>query len=164
MTPRQLCAAFIEDDGPPQDPIRPGLSYRQAFGDCAARLWRVPELLAHAAAGRAFARRWWLEALERLGQALPVGLFSNAPPQARLHGMFSIPGRSDDVRELKRRLVSVATDVDSGTAAPFCQPGWDTVAISQAMAARATLPGRFPPVPIKGPEGSTGPAGRRWLT
>jgi len=58
VTLRKLCVAFIEDDGPPQDPIRPGLPYRQAFGDCAAHLQRVPALLAHAATDHASGRRW----------------------------------------------------------------------------------------------------------
>jgi predicted acylesterase/phospholipase RssA len=47
-------------------------------------------------------------------------------------------------------LVLVATDLDSGATAPFGQPGWDHVPISQAVAASAALPGLFPPVPIDG--------------
>jgi predicted acylesterase/phospholipase RssA len=46
--------------------------------------------------------------------------------------------------------VLVATDLDSGTAAPFGMPGWDEVPISQAVAASAALPGLFPPVPVNG--------------
>ncbi|MBL8325310.1 MAG: patatin-like phospholipase family protein [Rubrivivax sp.] len=156
MTPRQLCDAFIEGDGPRTDRIRPWLFYRPALGEYASRLSRVPVLLAQAAAGYAFGRRSWLAMLERLGQALPAGLFTNAPLQARLREVFSAPGRSDDFRALKRPLVVVATDLDSGAAAPFGKPGWDAVPISQAVAASAALPGLFPPVPIAGPEG------RRW--
>jgi predicted acylesterase/phospholipase RssA len=44
----------------------------------------------------------------------------------------------------------VATDLDSGAAAPFGQPGWDHVPISVAAAASAALPGLFPPVAIDG--------------
>ncbi|MBL8342075.1 MAG: patatin-like phospholipase family protein [Rubrivivax sp.] len=159
MTPRQLCDAFIEGDGPRADRIRPSLFYRPALSEYASRLSRAPVLLAQAAAGYAFGRRSWLAALERLGQALPAGLFTNAPLQARLREVFSAPGRSDDFRTLKRPLVVVATDLDSGAAAPFGKPGWDTVPISQAVAASAALPGLFPPVPIAGLGGH---AGRRW--
>jgi predicted acylesterase/phospholipase RssA len=95
-------------------------------------------------------------ALERLAQALPAGLFSHAPLRERLHEVFSAPGRSDDFRRLARRLVVVATDLDSGDTAPFGLPGWDAVPISQAVAASAALPGLFPPLPIDGPHG------RRW--
>jgi NTE family protein len=64
--------------------------------------------------------------------------------------MLSAPGRSNDFRRLQRRLVLVATDLDSGEAAPFGLPGWDHVPISQAVAASAALPGLFPPVQIDG--------------
>jgi predicted acylesterase/phospholipase RssA len=80
---------------------------------------------------------------------LPTGVFSSAPLQAHLQRMFAAPGRSDDFRQLKRRLVLVATDLDSGKAAPFGLPGWDHVPISKAVAASAALPGLFPPVQIE---------------
>jgi hypothetical protein len=67
--------------------------------------------------------------------------------------MFTAPGRSNDFRCLARRLVLVATDLDSGQAAPFGLPGWDHVPISEAIAASAALPGLFPPMPITGPRG-----------
>jgi NTE family protein len=64
--------------------------------------------------------------------------------------LLSAPGRSNDFRQLSRRLVLVATDLDSGEAAPFGLPGWDHVPISSAIAASAALPGLYPPVPIDG--------------
>lgn len=91
--------------------------------------------------------------MERLGGVLPTGLFSNRALEARLHQVFSQPGRSDDFRRLRaqgRRLVLVATDLDSGEAAPFGLAGWDDVPISRAVAASAALPGLFPPVKIDG--------------
>jgi len=57
---------------------------------------------------------------------------------------------SSTAYDLDRRLVLVATDLDSGEAAPFGQPGWDHVPISRAVAASAALPGLFPPVAIGG--------------
>ncbi|MCL4695537.1 MAG: patatin-like phospholipase family protein [Burkholderiaceae bacterium] len=172
ITPRRLCTSFIEGRGPAGDRIEPSLFFRPALGELATRLARLPALLAQAAAGYAFGgplgRRSGLVALERLGQALPTGLFANEPLRERLHAVFSAPGRSDDFRALARRLVVVATDLDSGRAAPFGRPGWDGVPISQAVVASAALPGLFPPVPIDGPvhDGDTGagamPPGRRW--
>jgi predicted acylesterase/phospholipase RssA len=150
MTPRQLCAAFILNEGPRQDIIRPGLFVRPAWGEIAGRLASLPKLLTQAGFEYAFQRQSLLALFERLGRALPTGLFSNAPLQARLHDLLSQPGRSDDFRLLQRQLVVVATDLDSGQAAPFGLPGWDHVPISQAVAASAALPGLFPPVPING--------------
>lgn len=149
MTPRQLCTSFIENDGPHTDLIRPDLFFRPAVGEYAQRLAALPGLLLQAVYGL-LSGRPLLAATERLGRALPTGLFSNAALQLRLARVFSTPGRSNDFRRLKRRLVLVATDLDSGSAAPFGMPGWDHVPISQAVAASAALPGLFPPECING--------------
>ncbi|MDO9073451.1 MAG: patatin-like phospholipase family protein [Rubrivivax sp.] len=149
MTPRQLCTSFIENDGPHSDLIRPNLFFRPALGEYAQRLAALPGLLLQAAYGLAVGRPL-LAVSERLGRALPTGLFSNAALQAQLARVYSAPGRSNDFRRLKRRLVLVATDLDSGSAAPFGMPGWDHVPISQAVAASAALPGLFPPECING--------------
>ncbi len=154
MTARQLCSAFIENDGPQADIVRPSLFIRPALGEYTRRLAALPGLLAMAGFGFAFKGRSWLVSLEHLGRALPTGLFSHAPLERRLRRLLSAPGRSNDFRELARgtgrRLVLVATDLDSGETAPFGMPGWDHVPISQAVAASAALPGLFPPVAING--------------
>ncbi|MBA4178562.1 MAG: patatin [Leptothrix sp. (in: Bacteria)] len=150
MTPRQLCTSFIENDGPHTDLIRPNLFFRPAVGEYACRLAALPGLLLQAVYGLLVQGRPLLAASERLGRALPTGLFSNAALQAQLARVFSAPGRSNDFRRLERRLVLVATDLDSGRAAPFGMPGWDHVPISQAVAASAALPGLFPPECING--------------
>ncbi len=154
LTPRQLCTSFIENDGPRDDIIRPGLFYRPALAEYLRRLAALPGLVAQAGIDYTLRGRSLLVALERLGRALPTGVFSNAPLQAHLQRLFAAPGRSNDFRQLVaqrgHRLVLVATDLDSGEAAPFGLPGWDHVPISQAVAASAALPGLFPPVTIDG--------------
>jgi NTE family protein len=156
MKPRQLCAAFIESDAPPADRIDPDLFLRPAWAEYAQRWVSLPWLVAEAGWGLALGRRSALASLERLGRALPTGLFSNAALQRRLREVFAAPGRTDDFRQLRRPLVVVATDLDSGAAAPFGSPGWDAVPISEAVAASAALPGLFPPLEVNGPQG------RRW--
>ena len=154
MTPRQLCSAFIENSGPRGDVVRPGLFIRPALSEYARRLAALPGLMAMAGFGFAFKGRSVLASLEHLGRALPTGLFSSAPLERQLRSLLAAPGRSNDFRQLERergrRLVLVATDLDSGEAAPFGLPGWDHVPISEAAAASAALPGLFPPVPIDG--------------
>jgi predicted acylesterase/phospholipase RssA len=150
MTPRALCAAFIEGDGPRDQRIRPTLFIQPAWAEYARRLAALPGLVAQAGFRYFFDRRSLLAALERVGSALPTGLFSNAPLESQLRRVFSADGRSNDFRRLDRRLVVVATDLDSGAAAPFGLPGWDHVPISEAVAASAALPGLFPPWPIGG--------------
>jgi len=150
MTPRQLCDAFIGSDGPRADVIHPTLFFRPALGEYACRLATLPGLMAQAGYGLLFKRSSLLATLERLGRALPAGLFSSAALEARMRRVFAAPGRTNDFRKLTRHLVLVATDLDSGQTAPFGQPGWDHVPISEAIAASAALPGLFPPRNIDG--------------
>ena len=51
MTPRQLCTAFIENDGPREDIVRPNLFIRPAFSEYTRRAASLPGLLAMAAFG-----------------------------------------------------------------------------------------------------------------
>ena len=151
MTPRELCAAFIENDsGERGDLFRPSLLMRPAWGEYLHRLAAMPGLPAQAALHYLLRRRSLLEALERLGRALPTGLFSGASMERQVARLFSATGRTNDFRQLQRKLVLVATDLDSGEALPFGQPGLDDVPISLAVQASAALPGLYAPVQVKG--------------
>lgn len=150
ITPRELCRAFIENEGDANDILRPDSFMRPAWGEFARRLVAMPALVAQAAWRYAVRGRSLMSAFERVGRALPTGLFSNQVLEAQMRRVFSAPGRSNDFRALRRKLVLVATDLDTGEAAPFGQPGWDHVPISRAIQASAALPGLFPPVEIDG--------------
>ncbi len=150
MTPRQLCDAFIGNAGPLRDRVPPSLFFRPAWGELLRRLSALPAQAARAGLAYAVQGRSLLGSLEQLGAVLPTGVFDQGPLQAQLRRMFAAPGRSDDFRQLRQRLVIVATDLDSGEAAPFGLPGWDHVPLSVAVAASAALPGLFPPVVIDG--------------
>lgn len=150
MTPRQLCAAFIENNARSEDLVQPSVFMRPAAGELARRVAALPGLTVQAAYRYAFKGDSLLSALERLGRALPTGVFSHAALEAQVRRLLTVPGRSNDFRRLGHRLVLVATDLDRGTSAPFGLPGWDHVPISQAVAASAALPGLFPPVAIDG--------------
>ncbi|HEX6708177.1 MAG TPA: patatin-like phospholipase family protein [Albitalea sp.] len=150
MSPRELCASFIENAGPEHDIFEPSVLIRPAWGEIAKRLAALPVLAVQASTRYLFGRRSLSSAFERLGRALPAGLFSNAMIDVQLRRQFSVPGRTNDFRQLSRKLVLVATDLDSGDSAPFGQPGFDHVPISKAVQASAALPGLFPPVEIDG--------------
>ncbi len=150
LSPRQLCAAFIENSGPEQDRFHPELMLRPAWEEYAQRLSELPALLGQALFQSLLQGRSVLAAFERLGRALPTGLLSGEALAEQLHELFQRPGRSDDFRQLGKRLVLVATDLDSGEAVPFGMPGHDHVPISRAVQASAALPGLFPPVEIDG--------------
>ena len=148
MTPRQMCTAFIENEGGDDDLVHPSIFVHPAWGEYAVRLKMLPALLAEAAWRIASGTASGVEVIERLGRALPTGVFSNTPIEAHLRSVFSAPGRTDDFRKLGRRLVLAATDLDTGALAPFGLPGWDDVPISRAVTASAALPGLYPPVRI----------------
>lgn len=150
LTPRQLCTSFVENEGPADDIVRPTLFVQPALGEFARRLATLPGLVLQAGWRYVADRRGLLPAIEHIGRALPTGLFANAPLERRMRRLLSAPGRTNDFRRLGRRLVIVATDLDSGESAPFGEPGLDHVPISQAVAASAALPGLFPPVPVNG--------------
>jgi NTE family protein len=150
MTPRELCRSFIEDDSGDGDMFSASLLMRPAWAEYAKRLAALPALVADAALRYAFERRSLMAAFERVGRALPTGLFSTDGMQAQLHRIFCAEGRTDDFRRLARKLVLVATDLDSGAAARFGEPGLDDVPISRAVLASAALPGLYPPVEIGG--------------
>jgi NTE family protein len=150
MTPRQLCAAFIENTAEAPDRFDPAELLLPAWGELGQRLRLVPRLLAEAAREVLLEGRSRLTALERLGRALPTGLLSSERFGEALTRVFAAPGRTNDFRQLRRRLVLVATDLDSGEAIPFGTEGWDHVPISQAVQASAALPGLFPPIDIDG--------------
>lgn len=150
ISPRDICASFIENVGAPHDIFKPSVLVRPAWGEIAKRLASLPVLTSQAAYSYLFSRRSLSSAFERLGRALPAGIFSNAAIDAQLRRQFAAPGRTNDFRALKRKLVLVATDLDSGDPAPFGQPGFEHVPISKAVQASAALPGLFPPVEIDG--------------
>lgn len=147
MTPRQLCAAFIENDGT-SEVFDPSWLMVPAYGEFARRGIMFPGLAASALWRATLGRKSLTHSLERLGPGLPTGIFSNDEVHRRLARLFSRPGRTNDFRQLPTRLTLVATHLDTGEAAPFGRSGWDHVPISKAVQASSALPGLFPPVEI----------------
>ncbi len=148
MTPRELCASFIENDHEISEVFDPAWLMVPAYGEFLRRGIALPGLVLSALWRATLGGKSLLNAIEALGSALPTGIFSNDEIDARLTKLFSKPGRTNDFRELSSRLTLVATNLDTGDAAPFGQPGWDHVPISRAVQASSALPGLFPPVEI----------------
>ncbi|WP_066267242.1 patatin-like phospholipase family protein [Hydrogenophaga palleronii] len=150
IRPRQLCEAFIEDRPDDADHFDPAWLLKPAWGEFGDRLQRLPGLLGGALWAWTAQGKPLTQAFERVGAALPTGLLDNESIHRQIQRLFSQPGRSNDFRELRARLTLVATQLDTGEAAPFGRPGWDHVPISRAIQASAALPGLFPPVAIGG--------------
>lgn len=149
LTPADLRDAFI-DDRPGPDSFDPSWLLMPAWGELAGRAARVPGLTASALQAWLWQGKSFTSAFERLGAALPTGVLDNEAIHRQIERLFSLPGRTNDFRQLATKLTLVATQLDSGEAAPFGRPGWDHVPISRAIQASAALPGLFPPVCIDG--------------
>lgn len=151
LTPARMRHMFIESDTA-EEPFAPELLLKPAFREYAMRALSVPPLF--------LASIWnylanprsqsFLESFQRLSQAIPTGIFNSAGIDDFLSRLFSAPGRSNDFRKLRHRLLLVATDLDSGESVVFGSAGRDHVPVSSAVQASAALPGLFPPVEIDG--------------
>ncbi len=151
LSTAQMCRAIVKHE-PGEHPFVPENFMSPAIGRFVHSGLKVPRLLAEA---------FWdmiahpsdsslFQPLTRLSRALPVGVFRNEPIRAYLEKIFSMHGRTDDFRKLRRKLVLVATDLDSGRSVRFGEPGLDHVPISTAVQASTALPGLYPPVLIDG--------------
>lgn len=151
LTTGQLCRAIVKPE-PGEHPFVPENFLSPAFGHYARSGARLPRLLMEVMrdAIRHPTDVSLVDALSRLARALPVGVFDNEPIRSYLHTIFSRPGRTDDFRKLRRKLILIATDLDSGRAVRFGEPPYDHVPISTAVQASTALPGLYPPVEIDG--------------
>jgi len=151
LTSAQMCRAIVKHE-PGEHPFIPGIFFTPAVGEWARRGLSIPRLVARALLE--FARnprdRSLLDSLTLLSHALPVGVFDNAPIREYLRAIYTMKGRSDDFRELPRRLYVVAAELESGRPVLFGAPGLDHVPISRAVQASSALPGLYPPVEIDG--------------
>jgi NTE family protein len=154
ITPHEMCRLFVESDTDHDSDIlfKPELLLRPAWKELRARAKSIPGLLAGSVLHyvRGFGDRSLANSFERMKQALPTGILSGDGIHEFLKRTFDAQGRSNDFRNLKRSLVLVATDVDSGEAILYGMPGFDDVPISKAAQASAAVPGMFPPVEING--------------
>ncbi len=151
LTTAQMCRAIVSHE-PGEHPFVPETFLTPSVRELRRGLRAVPRLLIEAV--REYYRRradlTLLDSLTRLGQALPVAVFDNEPIRTYLEKIYSLKSRTDDFRRLGKRLVIVASDLDSGKAVRFGDGGIDHVPISRAVQATTALPGLYPPVEIDG--------------
>jgi predicted acylesterase/phospholipase RssA len=150
LTTAQMCRAIVKRE-PGEHPFVPEIFFQPALKEIGRRLAKAPGLLGTAIRSYVTRReKRLLDALTGLGRALPVGIFDNESVREYVEKIFSRPGRSDDFRQLERKLAIVTTDIESGEAAVWGTPGYDHVPISKAVQATTALPGLYPPVEIEG--------------
>ena len=150
ISAEKLVRILLSDDS--GEMFDPATLLRPAFREYALRLGSIPPLALECLM-RYLAAPWkrsLFESLQGLSRAIPTGLFDNRGVDRILTQFFSRPGRSNDFRQLNRRLFVVATELDTGHPVAFGGPGLDDVPISAAVQASAALPGLFPPSLING--------------
>ena len=149
FTPHQMSRLFIEGHRN-ADRFDPAILLRPALREYWRRLRALPPLAVQAAWSYLVRPGNLMGSLERLGRAIPTGLFNGDGVDRYLSQIFAQPGRSNDFRRLPHKLYLVATDLDTGESVPFGAAGTEHVPISRAVQATAALPGLFPPVEIDG--------------
>ena len=153
ISPTQLTRAMVRAE-PGEPPLRPEIFFTPFYKEWARRSFMLPRLFLDFVLrfARKAGNRTLLETLTRLGSALPVAVFDNEPIRRFLARLFETEGRTDDFTKLRHNLIVVATDLESGRAIQFGEPGWDHVPISRAVQASTAFPGLYPPVTIEGRE------------
>jgi predicted acylesterase/phospholipase RssA len=151
IPPLALSRMFIESESA-GEPFDPSMLLKPAYREYAQRALSVPPLVLtsiwrYVTEGDGMSL---LGSIQRLGRAIPTGVFDGGAIDRYLRELFAKPGRTNDFRELRHHLYLVATDLDSGKPIEFGAPGHDAVPISIAVQASAALPGLFPPVRIDG--------------
>ncbi len=148
---KELCRSLLSRN-PADHPVHPSTFYTPALGEVVQRGAQAPRLLLEALIDYlgSSADQTLLDSLTRLSRALPTGLFQNEPIRRYVHKLLTSDGRTDDFRQLARPLYVVATDLDSGEAVRFGEPGYDHVPISTAIQAATAIPAIYPPVTIDG--------------
>ena len=151
MDTATMCRIFLTGDSGDVR-FRPETFLRPAFFEYARRVMGLPGLLLD----------FWRTALThptevgvgdligRFGGLIPNGLFDNSGIEEFLREAFTRRGRSNDFRELKRKLRVISVDLDSGETVRFGAEDWDDVPISVAVQASSALPGLYPPVKLHG--------------
>lgn len=152
VSPRELSHAVVSESSDPSLNLKPEVLFRPALREYVGRLRRVPGTLFSSL-------RYYLlnpgdlsllGLLTTFGSVVPTGLFTNAPLEHFLSKAFSTGGRTNDFRELRRKLYVVAMNLDSADVTVFGDSGYDHVPISSAIQASTALPGLYTPVEIDG--------------
>ena len=151
MTSAQMCRIFVRNEADVH-PFHPQVFYRPAFSEYFDRCRAIPKLLFNA----------WinllsnpndqsvLESLTVLAQVVPSGIFDNEGFHQYLARSYSSIGRTNDFRLLRKRLIIMATDLETGRTIRFGEEGFKTIPISKAIQSSMAAPGIYKPVEVGG--------------
>ena len=126
--------------------------YKPNVSELAARLLRLPNLLREMVweLARHPDRLRGIDALGMLSPLLPSGLLDHSAVIEYIHRVLTLPGLSDDFRELSGELHIVTCALDSDERVVFSRFHNAHVPISRAAAASSAIPVLFKPIRIDG--------------
>lgn len=149
MTPAQMCRIFVRNEADVH-PFHPGVFYKPAFSEYIQRAKAVPKILFKA----------WinflshpndqsvLESLTALAQAVPSGIFDNEGFHQYVSRSYNAIGRTNDFKQLRKNLIIVAADLESGETVRFGSSGFQYIQISKAIQCSMASPGLYRPVEV----------------
>ncbi len=149
MTPAQMCRIFVRNEADVH-PFHPAVFYKPAFSEYLQRAKAVPKILFKA----------WLnflshphdqsvlESLTALAQAVPAGIFDNEGFHQYVAKSYNAIGRTNDFKQLRKKLIVIAADLESGQTVRFGGDGFRHVQISKAIQCSMASPGLYRPVEI----------------
>ncbi len=151
MTPAQMCRIFVRNEADVH-PFHPEVFYRPALSEYFARAKSVPRLLLQAVSNVLSNPndQSLLESLTVLTQAIPSGIFDNEGFHEYLTRSYSSIGRTNDFRQLRKKLLIVATDLETGETVKFGDEGRRDAPISKAVQSSMASPGIYKPVQLDG--------------
>jgi len=151
ISPAQMCRAIVKHQ-PGEHPFVPETFYTLATREYWRGARSLPRLLGEGLL--TFLKDPWDRGLVGsfmlMGRALPAGIFDNRNLEEYLGRIFTLKERTNDFRELKKNLIIVASDLDSGQAVRFGHDSHQHIPISKAVQASTALPGLYAPVKIEG--------------
>jgi len=151
MTPAQMCRIFVrnEDD---VHPFHPAVFYRPAFSEYMNRFRAVPKLLFNAGINLLSNPndQSILESLTVLADAIPSGIFDNDGFHQYVSRTYSSLGRTNDFSQLRKRLIILATDLETGQTVRFGNENQKNIPISKAIQSSMASPGIYKPVEVNG--------------
>ena len=147
----EMCRIFLTDVTD-QERFRPEIFLRPAMAEYGKRVAASPRTLLGWLGDLAThpLETNFTDVFGRLGALIPTGLFDNNEIEHFLRKLFESHGRTNDFRELPRKLFVIGVELDTGKTVRFGDEGYDHIPISRAIQASAALPGLYPPVEIDG--------------
>jgi predicted acylesterase/phospholipase RssA len=149
MTPAQMCRIFVRNEADVH-PFHPEVFYKPAVSEYARRIRSVPKILFNAGLSLLSHPndQSVLEALTGLAQAIPAGVFDNNGFHKYLSRSYSSIGRTNDFEKLRKQLIVIAADLESGETVRFGTDGYKDLPISKAIQCSMAAPGIYMPVKV----------------